>query len=192
MFENVSDLDTSSEEMEEENEIQEVEEDKNSIFPAILSGAIIAIIIIIILLLKNCGSCTGPIEEPPVGDFTISDATPTPSPTPPAESLEIPMLHFVGNPEYTVSKTNPTITLHNSALNEETNAKFVFTVCDAKTGAVIARTTELNPGENVEINVLTHFEKAGEYELQIVIKASLPDGTPLNGMTQNAKLFVLD
>ncbi len=145
---------------------------------------VLLIIIIIFLLLRSCENTPDkPFPDQTQGEWNIGDKRPDQT----QESSIIPEnITFLGSDRYTVSKNNKDIEMINPKINQ---VNFVFTVTDAKTGEVIAKTDKVAPGQYVYINLYDHFKKEGSYDIVIDISTFSFSGAQLNGV--NAKAVVL-
>ena len=178
---------------ETQNSIERTDSQKKS-KKIIVSIAIIIIIIIVLLLLKCCcgqediGTST---EEPTIGNFEITDTTENEE-TDSTNEAESQMLTFVGRGEYFVSKQSPKIELRNSEKNQALEALLTFTVLDAATNEVIAKTGTVKPGQYVYVNMMDHFNVQGDYDIVIRIRVTDKNGNELNGMDQKAVIHVIE
>ncbi len=149
---------------------------------------IILIIIIILLLLKSCGdSGHTPGNTPtdgPQGSWDVGEQRPTPT-----QDVNIvpENITFSGHNKYTVSTDNKDIELTNPSVNL---ANFVFTVTDAQTNEIIAKTGKVAPGQYVYINLYDYFKKVGSYNVIINISAYSFAGAQLNGASTKAVITV--
>ncbi len=145
---------------------------------------LVLILIIIILLLRSCS--TGP-DDPyggTQGEWNVGDKRPEE----PQDPSVIPEnITFSGEDRYTVSSSKKEIELNNPGNNQ---ANFVFTVTDAKTGKIIAKTGKVQPGQYVYINIYDHFAKAGNYDVIIDISVFSYAGQQLNGANIKAAITV--
>ena len=150
--------------------------------------ATIVVVIVVILACRGCDIGNEP-TQPTVGDVDISDTRPTVNPSTPTG--EIQNITFVGRAKYVVSANNPKIEVRNSEKNQELGVEFVFTIIDAKTNTVIARTPKVKPGQYAYINMMDYYQTPGSYDIIVSIRVTDSNGNELNGMDQEAVLYVV-
>ncbi len=148
---------------------------------------IVLITVIIILLIRSFGSnepSDNPSPDQTQGEWVIGGKRPEGTQN---TSIVPENITFSGNDKYTVSSKNKEIELTNPENNQ---ANFVFTVKDARTGEVIAKTGKVAPGQYVYVNIYDHFKKAGGYDITVDISAYSFAGTQLNGASAKAVVTV--
>ncbi len=145
---------------------------------------LVLILIIVVLLLRSCKSDPDDPYSGTLGEWNVGNQRPE---TPQDPSVIPGNITFSGKDHYTVSSSKKEIELNNPDINQ---ANFVFTVTDAKTGKMIAKTGKVQPGQYVYINVYDHFAKAGSYEVIIGISTFSYAGQQLNGVNVKATITI--
>lgn len=154
---------------------------------------IVLIVVILILLPRSCSRPTEPSPsskptiDDPVGDYSVTDEQQN-SESSKTESSEVPSITFAGYGKYTVSADMPNLELKNPDVNF---VDMVFTVTDAKSGEVIARTGKVAAGKFVYVNVMDFYKEKGVYNVEINISTyDSKSGAQMNGMNQKLELTV--
>lgn len=166
---------------------------KNKTFRTVLALIAVLFIIIVALLLRSCtggngGNVSGNSSVgDPIGDFSVTDEQQSQVSSAPEKS-DVPSITFAGYGKYSVSSQNPNLELRNPDVNF---VDMVFTVTDAASGEIIARTGKVAAGEYVYVNMMNFYSEKGTYNVEIAISTyDSQTGTQMNGMNQKMELTV--
>jgi len=125
-------------------------------------------------------------EASPFGIFSIFDSSQNGKEE--VEEKTKQQISFYGYGKCKVSKNRPAIELYNP---RENSVKMVFTLSDAKSGELIARTDEVAPGKYVYVDVVSFYRAHGTYNVNIDTSTiDAETGMEMNGMHQEMEVTI--
>lgn len=168
-------------------------DNKPNTFVEVKSRLLIIIILLFGLLVGSMlffgGRGNTPIipDLPSIGNFDVTDEQIT-RPTEDKKDEEIPTITFSGFGKYTVSEEFPSVELKNP---EGNFVDMVFTLTDAESGEMIARTNKVPAGKFVYVNVMEFYKEPGVYTVHInVATFDSQTGAQMNGINQKMEVTV--
>jgi hypothetical protein len=168
-------------------------DNKENIFVEVKSRLLLIIILIglFVGILFSCFPYNNdtPIETLPViGNFDVSGEQITRPTVPESDVNNQQTITFAGYGKYTVTNNYPSVELKNP---EGNFVDMVFSLYDAETNDLIARTDKVSAGNYVYVNVVDYYKQVGTYT--ILIKTDTFDsetGEQMNGMNQKMEVII--
>ena len=159
----------------------------------IVVGFIVVVLALLVLLFAylrfsgNSNQVMDPLLNSPIGNFIVGGQQQQNKPDNGTQE-EKASITFAGYGRYEVSKDNPLVEMKNP---EGNFVNMVFTLTDADTGEIIARTPAVAAGEFAYVNVYDFYKNPGTYNVAIMVSTfDSETNQPMNGVNQKMEIIV--